>query len=122
MSLKDDLSKRMKDRTVKCKSISAKIHALCTEIKTLTEHDMDTYKMLTKPDCLYNDCPISHFQTFRYVKEQLTKEGLELIGGPAYDGPAALRTISERAEEIPNWVLRFSNEKKQEPKGIAAII
>lgn len=119
--LASKIEKRIKERERLVNEIQAAIDILAPAIKKLVDSDLKTYSMLSKPDCLWSDSPISNFNTYKWIKEHMIKRDMDFIGF-ALDGKPSLKTFGERSKELVGWVMRFSNEPEKEKTGIDAIL
>lgn len=120
--LRKKIEKRCADREKLASNIQEKIAELAKELKKLEEHDLETYKALTNPDCLFNDSPISPFKTYRYVKEWMMKQNMDFIGLFLPDGKTAIKSFVDQAKDTSKWILRFAKEKEKPKTGIDAIL
>ncbi len=113
---------RIKSRAKMALRIEELINELSKEYKALIDHDLRTYPMLTKPDCLYGDSPVSSAFTNEWLKQQFLKNDLAFLSGLYLDGVDSLKTFSKRAEESSGWMMRFTKEPEKEKSGIEAIL
>lgn len=121
MDLQEKIKRRLSEREKIVRDIEKIVDLFAPAIKSLTEHDLKTYSMLSKPDALYSDCPLSSLHTYRWLKEHMIKRDMDFIGF-ALDGKPSLKTFSDRCSQANGWVMRFAEEPEQVKTGIDAIL
>lgn len=115
------MEQRLKAREELAVTIQKEIDSMTTNINKFIHEDLETYKMLYKPDALFNDCPLSQFMTHHWIKEYMKKVGLP-FAGVALDGVGVIPTFASKAKDARLWVLRFAKEPEVEVTGIDAIL
>ena len=121
MTLRKQIEEKVLARQKLVQSIQNDIKALSTKIKKLQDENLEIYKMLVKPDSLFNDCPLSPFFTAHHIKQFMIKCDMDFIGY-CIDGKHSIKDLTDLAKELVGWVYRFSEEPKPEKKGIDAIV
>ncbi len=111
----------MKERLELAKEIEDDMGAVAWKLAKLTEHDLKTYGLLNKPDALFNDSPISPLTTYNWAKRQMIKLNMDFIGY-VVEGKASIKSFSDQAAEVPNWVMRFAKEPEHVKTGIENIL
>lgn len=112
---------RLKAREELAVTIQKNIDEMTVNINKFIHEDLETFKMLHKPDCLFYDSPLSQFITHHWITEYMKKVGLP-FAGVALDGVAAIPTFVSKAKEARLWALRFAKEPEVEATGIDAIL
>lgn len=121
MELRATIEKRLKEREKMVSELQSIVDLFAENISKLTDHDLKTYQMLHKPDCLYSDSPLSSMKLYHHVQQYMIKKDLDYFGF-ALDGKPALKTLMEVDKEMRPWVLRYTTKPEPEKKGIEAIL
>lgn len=111
----------VKDRAKLVAAIQNDVTALATKLGKLTDQDLILYNHLFDPDCLFNDSPISQFNTYHWLKEFMIKKDMDFIGY-ILDGKFSAKPFTERMEDAARWALKFTKVKEKEKTGVGAII
>jgi hypothetical protein len=114
------IEKRLAARENLAVSIQNDVAALAARLKKFEAESLSLYGLLNDPDCLYGDSPLSHLNTYRWLKEWMIKSDMDFIG-IAFDGKVALRPFSENVIEGHGWVMRWAKKKEKPKTGIDAI-
>lgn len=121
MKLEAKILARAKERDKLAAEIQADIDALASKIEKLCDRDVKTYEMLTKPDCLYGDSPVSKAWTSEWIKQYMIKRDLDFIGH-FFDGKINIKPLTERIGDASKWMMRFTKEPEKQKTGIQAIL
>lgn len=112
---------RVKERDKLSLVIQSEIDSLAEKIGKLIDHDLKTYSMLTNPDCLYYDSPVSRAFTYEWIKQYMIKKDLDFVGH-FFDGKVNILSFSERMTDASKWMMRFTKEPEKQKTGIEAIL
>lgn len=121
MKLEAKILARVKERDKLAAEIQSDIEALAGKINKFCDRDLKTYEMLSGPDCLYGDSPISKTWTCEWVKQYMIKNDMDFIG-LFFDGKINIKPLSERIGDASRWILRFTKEIEKKKTGIQAIL
>jgi hypothetical protein len=121
VTLEEALKDRIATRTALAKKITELEYELAKCLGKFIDDDVTTYTMLSHPDCLFSDCPISSAFTKEWARQQLYASGLK-FGEDVYDGEISVKPFSERIEACNPWIMKFSMPAKKSKTGIEAIL
>ncbi len=121
IKLSAKIERRVKERDKLALTIQADIDKLAEDVSKLIDHDLKTYGLLSKPDTLYYDSPISRAFTFEWIKQHMIKKDMDFIGFHL-DGKASIMPFMDRTTEASRWIMRFCKEVEPEKKGLEAIL
>ena len=116
-----EIEKRVHNRAKQAALIQSDVTALALRLKAFADENLEIYNLLNDPDCLFNDSPLSHFNTYRWLKDWMIKKDMDFIGH-ALDGKASLKPFSDKMIEGHGWIMRFAKKKEKPKTGIEAIV
>lgn len=88
------------------------------------QENLELYKILNKPDVLFDDSPLSSQTMHRWIRLFLIKRGMGFIAKDTFwvDSPNDIPDFLAKVKELKNWALRFSGDDQPEQTGVQKIL
>lgn len=85
---------------------------------------LELYKILNKPDVLFDDSPLSTHTMHRWIRLYLIKKGMGFLAKEThwFDSPNDIPDFAQKTKELKNWALRFSQDDARELSGAEKIL
>jgi hypothetical protein len=99
----------IKRRAALAKDIQTQSEALAKAVTELILLDSKIYQSLQKPDCLFNDSPISPLRTMTNFRKYLAKLGFGWAINLQFGTPE-VKPFVEEMKDGTVWARRFSEE------------
>lgn len=111
----------LKDRVNLHLAIDRDVKALAQKVLKAAEFDLELYKKLHNPDCLFLDSPISSLHFYRNIRMYMIKCGMDFVGF-SLEAKNEIPSLSQIAEDVKGWVMRFTKTPEPEKTGLEAIL
>lgn len=85
---------------------------------------LELYKVLNKPDTLFDDSPLSTHTMHRWLRLFLIKKDMSFMAKETHwlDNPKDIPDFLQKTKELRNWALKFAKDDGPEKSGEEKIL